>query len=134
MSNNIPLNTLPTLVREYANYKSVIQNASDKTVSEYLFDLRTFFRYLRSRDLRIDPEDEKSFEAIDISKIDLDYIKNITTEDIYEFLMYSDNVRGNMEAAKARKLSAIKGFFKYLHLKRMMIDRKSTRLNSSHVT
>lgn len=122
MSNNIPFNSLPTLVREYANYKSVIQNASDKTVSEYILDLRTFFRYLRSRDLRIDPEDEECFEAIDISKIDLDYIKNITVEDIYDFLMYADRTRGNMSAAKSRKLSAIKGFFKYLTVKRMMLD------------
>ena len=122
MPNNIPLNTLPPLVREFASYKSAIQNASDKTVSEYLFDLRTFFRYLRSRDLRIDPEDSESFEAIDISKIDLEYIKNITVEDIYDFLMYADRTRGNASAAKSRKLSAIKGFFKYLTVKRSMLD------------
>lgn len=122
MSNNIPLNTLPSLVREFANYKAVIQNASDKTVTEYLFDLRTFFRYLRSRDLKIDPSDEEEFEAIDISKIDLEYIKNITVEDIYDFLMYADRTRGNASAAKSRKLSAIKGFFKYLTVKRNMLE------------
>ena len=36
--------------------------------------------------------------------------------------MYADNVRGNMAAAKSRKLSAIKGFFKYLTTKRMMLE------------
>ena len=30
-------------------------------------------------------------------------IVDITTEDIYEFLMYTDSVRGNMAAAKSRK-------------------------------
>lgn len=121
MNYEIPLKSLPPLVREFASYKTVMQNASEKTVSEYLFDLRTFFRFLLARDRKIDFTSEE-FEKIDISGIDLDYIKNITTEDIYEFLMYADGVRGNMASAKSRKLSAIKGFFKYLHIKRMMID------------
>ena len=121
MIQSIPLESLPSLVREFASYKSVIQNASEKTVSEYLLDLRTFFRYLRARDLKISPQSEE-FEQIDIRDIDLEYIKNITTEDIYDFLMYADHVRGNMAAAKSRKLSAIKGFFKYLTIKRMMLE------------
>lgn len=121
MNYAVPLKALPPLVREFASYKAVLQNASDKTISEYLLDLRMFFRFLLARDQRIEVNSAE-FEKIDISKVDLEYIKNITTEDIYEFLMYSDNVRGNMEAAKARKLSAIKGFFKYLHVKRMMIS------------
>jgi len=121
MAYSVPLNTLPPLVREFASYKSAIQNASEKTVSEYLLDLRTFFRFLLARDQKIS-FDSEDFENIDIRRVDLDYIKNITTEDIYEFLMYTDNVRENMAAAKSRKLSSIKGFFKYLSTKRMMLE------------
>ena len=121
MITSIPLETLPSLVREFASYKSVIQNASEKTVSEYLLDLRTFFRFLRARDLHISV-DSADFDKIDIREIDLEYIKHITMEDIYEFLMYADRTRGNMAAAKSRKLSAIKGFFKYLTVKRMMLE------------
>ena len=121
MNYGIDLSSLPSLVREFASYKAVVQNASEKTISEYLLDLRIFFRFLLAKDKKINPQSEE-FEKIDIKNIDLDYIKNISTEDIYEFLMYADSVRGNMAAAKSRKLSAIKGFFKYLHTKRMMID------------
>ena len=121
MAYSVPLNTLPPLVKEFASYKSVIQNSSEKTISEYLLDLRTFFRFLLARDHKISPDSEE-FDKIDIRSVDLDYIKNITTEDIYEFLMYADNVRGNMAAAKSRKLSSIKGFFKYLTTKRMMLE------------
>ncbi|MBE6557022.1 MAG: tyrosine recombinase XerC [Ruminococcaceae bacterium] len=117
----IETDTLPPLVREFASYKSAIQNCSEKTVSEYLLDLRTFFRYLLARERHIDMQSEE-FEQLDLRQIDLDYIKNITTEDIYEFIMYADNVRGNMAAAKSRKLSAIKGFFKYLTVKRFMLE------------
>lgn len=121
MPNNIPKETLPPLVREFASYKSAIQNCSEKTVSEYMLDLRTFFRYLLARDQKI-ALDSEDFDKIDISRVDLEYIKNITTENIYEFIMYTDTVRGNMSAAKSRKLSAIKGFFKYLTTKRFMLD------------
>ena len=124
----VDLTTLPSLVREFASlvrefasYKSAIQNCSEKTVSEYLLDLRTFFRYLRARDLHIAPDSE-AFEEIDLRQIDLEYIKNITTEDIYEFIMYADHTRGNMDAAKSRKLSSLKGFFKYLTTKRFMLE------------
>ena len=121
MSYSVDLKTLPPLVREFASYKSGIQNASLQTVSEYLLDLRTFFRFMLARDQKIDPRSEE-FEKIDITVVDLEYIKYITQEDIYEFLMYADGTRKNLAAAKARKLSALKGFFKYLHVKRMMID------------
>ena len=121
MNYTVDIKTLPFLVREFASYKAVVQNASEKTISEYLLDLRTFFRFMRARDLKIDLESE-DFEKIEISDIDLDYIKNITQEDIYEFLMYADGTRKNLSAAKARKLSSLKSFFKYLHTKRLMID------------
>ena len=121
MNYAVDLKTLPPLVREFASYKSVIQNASEKTISEYLLDLRTFFRFMLAREKKIDFESE-DFEKIDVSVIDLEYIKHITEEDIYEFLMYADGTRKNLSAAKARKLSALKGFFKYLQTKRMMIE------------
>ena len=121
MNYAVDLKTLPSLVREFASYKSVVQNASEKTISEYLLDLRTFFRFMLARDQKIELTSEK-FEKIDVSVIDLEYIKHITQEDIYEFLMYADGTRKNLASAKARKLSALKSFFKYLHVKRMMID------------
>ena len=121
MAYGFSVQGFPPLVREFASYKSAIQNCSEKTVSEYLLDLRTFFRYLLARDARISPDSEE-FDKIDISVVDLDYIKNITTEDIYEFLLYSDSVRGNHASARSRKLSALKGFFKYLTVKRMMLE------------
>lgn len=121
MDYSIDFKALPSLVREFASYKAVIQNASDKTVSEYMLDLRTFFRFMLARDQKLNPLSE-DFEKIDVSQVDLEYIKHITQEDIYEFLMYADGTRKNLAAAKARKLSALKGFFKYLHVKRMMID------------
>ena len=104
-------------VQQFAIYKRTIQGCSEKTVNEYMLDLRTFFRYLIAKDKGIDIESE-DFIKIDITPIDADYLSKIKTEQIYEFLFYTGDTRKNMWSAKARKLSAIKGLFKYMTLKR----------------
>ncbi|MBQ4602567.1 MAG: tyrosine-type recombinase/integrase [Clostridia bacterium] len=104
-------------VQQFAIYKRTIQGCSEKTVNEYMLDLRTFFRYLIAKEKGIDIESE-DFIKIDITPIDADYLSKIKTEQIYEFLFYTGDTRKNMWSAKARKLSAIKGLYKYMTLKR----------------
>ncbi|MBQ3126804.1 MAG: tyrosine recombinase XerC [Clostridia bacterium] len=113
---------MPPLAAEFARYKSVVQGCSPKTVEEYVLDLRTFFRYLRAQQQGIDPASDV-FTEIDIRDFDLEEIAAITTEQVYEFLMYTSDVRANLWAAKARKLSALKAFFKYLTTKRGLLER-----------
>ena len=119
------MNAFPSVLREFASYKSVIEGCTEKTVCEYLSDLRTFFRYLEARRLRIDYESEE-FTAIDISAITIDDIRRITGTDIYEFMLYAGQNRGNGWSAKSRKLSTLKVFFKYLHIHKRLIERDPT--------
>ena len=118
----IDKDTLPSILREFAGYKLGIENCSARTVDEYLLDLRTFFRYLIAIRNNIKPYGD-DFEKIDISAVDIDFVKSIKTEDIYEFLFYVGSERLNGWSAKARKLTAIKSFFKYLVTKRKIIDK-----------
>lgn len=115
------LNEFPVLIREFAAYKLTIQACSEKTVSEYLLDLRTFCRYLVAEAEDIDKSGE-DFEKITISHLDAPFFESITTGQIYEFLYYADKERGNENRAKARKLSAIKSFYKYLTVKKKLFD------------
>ncbi len=117
MSLNINMEEFPPVLREFASYKTAIQGCSQKTADEYLLDLRTFFRYLLAKERGIDPDSDE-FCEIDITCIDVDYIKNITPDQIYDFLLYTGNVRKNMWAAKARKLSAIKMMYRFFTVKR----------------
>ena len=121
MKYSVELSEMPPLVRDFASYKTAIQNCSVKTVSEYLLDLRLFFRFLLADRQGISPESDE-FTKIDIRGVDLEFIKSIATEDIYGFLMYSGSVRNNMWSAKARKLSAIKAFFRFLVVKRKLLE------------
>lgn len=114
--------TLPAVLREFAGYKLGIENCSARTVEEYLLDLRTFFRYMIATKEGITPYGD-DFEEIDITTIGLDFVKNIKTEEIYEFLFYAGSERLNGWAAKARKLTSIKSFYKYLVTKRKLLEK-----------
>ena len=121
MPYTVNIEDYPSVLREFASYKSVIQGCSDKTVSEYLSDLRTFFRWLHATENKL-PTQGEEFDSMGIMHVDVDYIKGITTDRIYEFLVFTGTVRGNAGAAKARKLSAIKAFYKYLTVKRHLLE------------
>ena len=56
--------TFPKVLQDYASYVAAIKGNSEKTVCEYLLDLRTFFRFMIMRNLGESlPRDE--FEKID---------------------------------------------------------------------
>ena len=119
--SEISVGEFSPIIQEYASYKLSIQGCSRKTVEEYLLDLRTFFRFLIAREKKIDMESD-DFLEIDVRSIGLEEIKKIHTEDIYEFLFYTNRDRGNQWAARARKLSAIRSLFKYLVVRRHYLD------------
>ncbi len=118
----IDRSTLPPILREFAGYKTGIENCSALTVEEYLLDLRTFFRYLVTVQNGT-PLTDDTLAASDIRGVDLEFIRKIRAEDIYEFLFYAGSDRQNGWAAKARKLTAIKSFFKYLVSKRKLLEK-----------
>ncbi len=115
------LSEFPKHIREFAAYKLTIQQCSQKTVTEYLSDLRTFCRFMLANKKGIDKNSE-DFQKIDISGLELDFFAGITSGDIYAFIMYASGDRGNGSAAKARKLSAIKSFYKFMCVKRNYIE------------
>ena len=74
--------------------------------------MQTFFRYLLL--IRGKTDKTKEFEEIDISSVDIELIKSVTISDLYSFLVFCKNERGNNTATRARKTSTLRIFFKYL--------------------
>ena len=113
----------PQIVRDFLVYHETIKGQSQRTISEYYLDLRMFLRFMKL--MRCDMPIHTRLDDIPIKDIDLQFIKEITTSDIYDFLSYLANDRtpnpdaavpeyGISPTARARKLSAIKSFYKYL--------------------
>ena len=113
--------TFPPVLREYASHMNVIKGNSEKTVCEYLLDLRTFFRYYyMSQDNATLTQDE--FEKISITALRETDVKQITTQFIVDYLMFAGFERNNTPTTRMRKLSAIKSFFNYAYSRRHIID------------
>ncbi|MBQ8510214.1 MAG: tyrosine recombinase XerC [Clostridia bacterium] len=129
MQTLIDYDELPQSVRDFVSYKLTVQGRSKKTMDEYALDLRTFFRFLTAKreglDLRAMDDDE--FAAADISGIGLDIIGSVTSQEIYEFLYFALEKRGNQWSARARKLSALKSFYKYLTISVRVIENDPTK-------
>ena len=125
MGKLISIREFSPLIQEFAAYKSSIQGCSQKTVEEYLLDLRTFFRYLVAREKDIDPHSAE-FSTLDISSVGLRELEKIHAEDLYDFLLYVNHTRENQWAARSRKLSAIRSLYKYLVNKKHYLEYNPT--------
>lgn len=113
----------PPVLRDFLAYHETIKAQSPRTISEYYLDLRMFLRFVKL--MRSEMSIDAQLDEISIQDVDLDFIRRITTSDVFEFLSYLANERiqktnshcserGITAASRARKLSAIKSFYKYL--------------------
>ena len=108
----IRLETLPACVARFLSYKLSIQGGSEKTVYEYSLDLKGFLQFVFRRRLGL-----KDDETADLSSLTDADIASVKPQEIYEYLLYLAQERGNKPAARARKLSAIKRFYAFLYEK-----------------
>lgn len=113
----------PQILRDFLTYHETIKGQSPRTISEYYLDLRMFLRFIKL--MRYNMPIHTRLDDIDIRDVTIDFIRDITTSDIFDFLSYLANDRtpnpdspvpdyGIAPAARARKLSALKSFYKYL--------------------
>ena len=117
--------TFPQILREYASYVSTIKGNSEKTVCEYLLDLRTFFRFylMKKEGLSLNRDE---FEALSIKSIDLQDVRAVTPDKIIEFLMFTNFERENNNTTRMRKLSSLRSFYHYIHGKKHYTDSNPT--------
>ena len=84
--NGEEIKTFPPLLRDYANYMVAMKGKSQKTICEYLSDLRTFFRFIKMRKSGQDL-DIKEFEKISISDLSAEDVQAVTTQNIIDFIV-----------------------------------------------
>lgn len=111
---------LPVLLKEFLQHIYVVKNKSTLTVEEYCLDNKLFLKFIKHNKGLV-PSSVK-IEEVDIRDIDINFIKEITLLDAYTFLSYCRDVRNNDSAARARKVSSIRAFFKYLYVQRKLLE------------
>ncbi|MCR5783599.1 MAG: site-specific integrase, partial [Clostridia bacterium] len=119
-------NGLPDRLIKYFNYQASVKNKSELTIDEYCINLRLFFKFLLHEKEHL----TCPVEDVDISRIDDAFLRTVTLDDAYQFLSYCAIERGNQEKARARKVSAVRTFFKYLKMNNVIDENPMINLDS----
>lgn len=109
----------PEFLNSFLDYSITILNKSPNSIKEYNYDLAMFLRFIK---LHFHITDETCFKEIRIDDITIDTIKKITLDDIHAFISYLTYEYHSKATTRARKVSTIRIFFKYLSRKAKLID------------
>lgn len=109
----------PEYLNSFLDYSVTILNKSPNSIKEYNYDLTTFLKYIK---LHFGLTNETDFSKIIIKDIDIDAIRRITLDDIHAFVSYLATDLRSKPATRARKISSIRIFFKYLSAKAKLIE------------
>lgn len=110
----------PSYVNSFLDYSITILNKSSNSVKEYNYDLLMFLRFIKQH---FNMTNEEDFKNIKIDDISLDTIKKITLDDIHAFLAFLVKEFNSKATTRARKVSTIRIFFKYLCQHAKLIDK-----------
>ena len=109
----------PDFLNSFLDYSITILNKSPNTIKEYNYDLNMFLRYML---VHFNLTAEKDFEKISIKNFSIETLKKITLDDIHAFVSHLAIDNRSKPATRARKVSTIRIFFKYLTVKAKILD------------
>lgn len=113
------LDDCPDFLKSFLTNLTLVRDRAERTEEAYYIDIRTFLRYLKIKNGLANADD---YSKIKIGDVSIDYLKSFSLSDAYEYLGYLKNARNNSTATRARKTSALKQLFNYLHKKAHLID------------
>ena len=118
------INDAPDILMEFLDYHSTVKGHSDKTINGYYLDLKILFRFIKFKRHLVDIT--KPFNEIDISDVDIEFIKSIKIEELYRYQSFSPQMLNSSNALSAasrcRRTSTVKSFYKYLTVKRRLLE------------
>lgn len=124
----------PQVLRQFLSYHETIKGQSKRTVSEYFLDVRMFLRFIKL--MRNELPVNTPLEDVSIRDVDLEFVRSVTSTEVFDFLSYLANDRsydasssdaGIGNAARARKLSALKSFYNYLSVSTKQISENPVK-------
>ena len=101
----------PDFLNSFLDYSITILNKSPNSVKEYNYDLAMFLKYII---MRFNLTNETEYQNIDISNFPISVLKKISLDDIHAFVSHLAVDSKSKPATRARKVSTIRIFFKYL--------------------
>ena len=118
---------VPEDVQAFLRYLESTLRRSPRTVNAYYVDLRIFLRFMVHYQQQIDKKIPDS--ELVIHDLDTTFWRTINYADLLEYTIYLKNERNNSRATNCRKVSSIKGFFRYLTKMGKISDDPSKELD-----
>ncbi len=115
----------PTFLKDFLFYLETIRGLSSRTVDGYYIDLRTFLRFVKMHKLAA--FQNTPFEEIPIADVDIALLKTVTLSDIYEYMYFLTSTRENNAATRARKVTSLRTFYKYLTTKANLLSENPVK-------
>ena len=113
----------PVILDDYLNYLLTIKGRSNLTVKEYYYDLKRFLKFIIMRKKLFGYNLNSDINEVSILSINKWDILDIDITDLHAYISYCDSYYNDSTKTKARKISAIKSWFKYLHNTVELIDK-----------
>lgn len=113
----------PVILDDYLNYLLTIKGRSNLTVKEYYYDLKRFLKFIIMRKKLFGYNLNSDINEVSILSINKRDILDIDITDLHAYISYCDSYYNDSTKTKARKISAIKSWFKYLHNTVELIDK-----------
>ena len=110
----------PDYLNSFLDYSTTMLNKSPNSIKEYNYDLAMFLKFIK---IHFGLTKETDFSKINIKDVSLNTIKKIELNDIHAFIGYLAREHNSKPATRARKVSTIRIFFKYLSQKANLIDK-----------
>lgn len=117
----INYDALPQTLKDFIFYLEIILGKSKSTTYEYILDLENFFRFMKIKKNNL-PKDTKLHDVA-IHDLDVSFVASITLEDIYEYLYFCREKRGNGSRSIARKMSTLRTYYKYMTVKSNQLEK-----------
>ena len=104
----------PEYLNSFLDYSITILNKSPNSVKEYNYDLTNFLKFMV---IRFKLTNETDLSKIDILVFTENDLKKITLDDIHSYISHLAIDNRSKATTRARKVSTIRIFFKYLSQK-----------------
>lgn len=115
----IPREKNPEYLNSFLDYSITILNKSPNSVKEYNYDLTNFLKFMV---IRFKLTNETDLSKIDILVFTENDLKKITLDDIHAYISHLAIDNRSKATTRARKVSTIRIFFKYLSQKANILE------------
>ena len=109
----------PEYLNSFLDYSITILNKSPNSVKEYNYDLTNFLKFMV---IRFNLTNETDLSKIDILIFTENELKKITLDDIHAYISHLAIDNRSKATTRARKVSTIRIFFKYLSQKANILE------------